>query len=219
VTVKAIETRYAGCRFRSRLEARWAVFFDTLGIAWEYEAQGYELPSGRYLPDFWLPACDTWIEVKGDPARVDVEQLREFAMHVPERPTQGGERGPRIMLLGPIPDVSKITYGDIGWRGWEADGRAERHGFGMWHKNDRPWCLERDDSLIPEVGDAGRGDYMELLVVYGEPLGEAMWRSIAEHCANTREPLRWSWDHYERSDAMPAYAAARSARFEHGECG
>lgn len=52
--IKAIETRYAGCRFRSRLEARWAVFFNTLGIRWEYEPEGFELPSGRYLPDFYL---------------------------------------------------------------------------------------------------------------------------------------------------------------------
>ena len=32
---KAIETKYKGFRFRSRLEARWAVFFDALGIEWE----------------------------------------------------------------------------------------------------------------------------------------------------------------------------------------
>lgn len=54
--IRAIETRYAGCRFRSRLEARWAVFFDTLGIKWEYEAQGFDLGDGDlYLPDFWIP--------------------------------------------------------------------------------------------------------------------------------------------------------------------
>jgi hypothetical protein len=28
--IKAIETSYKGYRFRSRLEARWAVFFDAL---------------------------------------------------------------------------------------------------------------------------------------------------------------------------------------------
>lgn len=51
--IKAIETRYKGYRFRSRLEARWAVFFDALGIKWEYEPEGFELPDGtRYLPDF-----------------------------------------------------------------------------------------------------------------------------------------------------------------------
>lgn len=53
--MRAIETRYKGYRFRSRLEARWAVFFDALGIEWEYEPEGYELSDGeRYLPDFEL---------------------------------------------------------------------------------------------------------------------------------------------------------------------
>ena len=64
--LKAIETRYKGYRFRSRLEARWAVFFDALGIAWEYEKEGYDFGKvGRYLPDFWLPSLDCWIEIKG----------------------------------------------------------------------------------------------------------------------------------------------------------
>lgn len=54
--IKAIETQYKGYRFRSRLEARWAVFFDELGIEWEYESEGYELSNGeRYLPDFYFP--------------------------------------------------------------------------------------------------------------------------------------------------------------------
>lgn len=49
---RAIETEYAGCRFRSRLEARWAVFFDQLKIEWEHEPDGFATPAGRYLPDF-----------------------------------------------------------------------------------------------------------------------------------------------------------------------
>ena len=65
MTIKAIETLYARCRFRSRTEARWAVFFDALGIEWEYEKEGFELPSGKYLPDFWLPKAGAWAEVKG----------------------------------------------------------------------------------------------------------------------------------------------------------
>ena len=40
---KAIETVYNGYRFRSRLEARWAVFFDALGVKYEYEAEGFEM--------------------------------------------------------------------------------------------------------------------------------------------------------------------------------
>jgi len=53
--IKPIETLYKGYRFRSRLEARWAVCFDYCKVKWEYEAQGYKLPSGNYLPDFYLP--------------------------------------------------------------------------------------------------------------------------------------------------------------------
>ena len=63
-SVKPIETVYNGYRFRSRLEARWAVFLDSFGEEWEYEREGYELPSGRYLPDFWLPRLQCWLEIK-----------------------------------------------------------------------------------------------------------------------------------------------------------
>jgi len=51
--IKPIETQYGGYKFRSRTEARWAVFFDTIGFKWQYEEDGYELANGRwYLPDF-----------------------------------------------------------------------------------------------------------------------------------------------------------------------
>lgn len=62
---KAIETIYNGYRFRSRIEARWAVFFDTLGVKYEYEKESYNLDGIGYLPDFWLPGFGCWIEVKG----------------------------------------------------------------------------------------------------------------------------------------------------------
>jgi hypothetical protein len=52
ITIRPIQTRYAGCHFRSRLEARWAVFFDHLGIRWDYEPEGFETSAGPYLPDF-----------------------------------------------------------------------------------------------------------------------------------------------------------------------
>ena len=55
--IRAIETQYKGYRFRSRLEARWAVYLDAIGWRWEYEPEGFELSDGtRYLPDFLLRA-------------------------------------------------------------------------------------------------------------------------------------------------------------------
>lgn len=47
--MKAIETIYNNYHFRSRLEARWAVFFDTLGIEYRYEPEGYDLDGLWYL--------------------------------------------------------------------------------------------------------------------------------------------------------------------------
>ena len=53
--MKAIETQYKGYRFRSRLEARWAIFFDELGIRWQYETEGFVLNDKTwYLPDFFI---------------------------------------------------------------------------------------------------------------------------------------------------------------------
>lgn len=64
--VQNLETTYRGQKFRSRLEARFAIFFDALNCEWQYEPEGFQLPSGNYLPDFYLPKVEggTWIEVK-----------------------------------------------------------------------------------------------------------------------------------------------------------
>lgn len=62
--IKAIETCYNGYRFRSRLEARWAVFFDELGIKWTYEEEGFDCDGVWYLPDFYLPDYRCLFEVK-----------------------------------------------------------------------------------------------------------------------------------------------------------
>src|SRR5258708_7900129 len=62
--IKAIETFYNGYHFRSRLEARWAVFFDSLGIKYRYEPEGFNLEDGIwYLPDFEI-GQGTYIEIK-----------------------------------------------------------------------------------------------------------------------------------------------------------
>lgn len=64
--MQAIDTFYKGYRFRSRLEARWAVVFDALGIDWVYEPEGYKLDNGEcYLPDFYIPSANAYIEIKG----------------------------------------------------------------------------------------------------------------------------------------------------------
>jgi len=66
VTIKAIQTFYNGHHFRSRAEARYAVFLTELDVPFLYEHEGWELPGGmRYLPDFYLPEQNCVIEIKG----------------------------------------------------------------------------------------------------------------------------------------------------------
>ena len=47
-TVKAHPTMYNGVQYRSRLEARWAAFFDLIG--WQHEYEPIDLPG--WSPDF-----------------------------------------------------------------------------------------------------------------------------------------------------------------------
>lgn len=79
--LRAITTRYKNHSFRSRLEARYAVYFDHLGIKWEYEPEGFELGNGlRYLPDFWLPEWKIWVEIKPTaPDAAGIEKARRLA--------------------------------------------------------------------------------------------------------------------------------------------
>ena len=81
--MKAIETVYNGYRFRSRLEARWAVFFDGMGIPYRYEPEGLEIRGQKYLPDFWIPLVTNgvikdkvgfWAEIK-PPVAVTADEM------------------------------------------------------------------------------------------------------------------------------------------------
>lgn len=112
MSAKAIETIYNGYKFRSRLEARWAVFFDECGIEYQYEPEGFDLGDGYYyLPDFYLPEQDIWIEIKGKPVEgEDREKIIRFAR---EKCKSGKTRF--RLLVGQIPNellpVQDKSYG------------------------------------------------------------------------------------------------------------
>ena len=110
-----LETKYNGYKFRSRLEARWAVFFDVLRVKYEYEPQGFLLPSGKtYLPDFKVKCYgtrgdaeskpfDLWIEVKGNMTEDDAERIREFAISKEKTTDEYLAIENPILIVGDIP--------------------------------------------------------------------------------------------------------------------
>lgn len=87
---KAIETKWHGCRFRSKLEAQWAIVFEVMGLEWEYEPMGFRLGNGLwYMPDFVIAGLvgvgDGWcfVEVKGNMTDLDRRKVDEFSRYYP----------------------------------------------------------------------------------------------------------------------------------------
>lgn len=102
--MKVIETEYKGYKFRSRLEARWAVFFDAANIQYDYELEGYEIGDGeRYLPDFYLPQFQIFVEIK--PQGLTKKQKDEAEEKCRKLRTASGK-------------AIFITYGDPATDGW-----------------------------------------------------------------------------------------------------
>ena len=145
--LKAIETSYKGYKFRSRLEARWAVFFDSLHIKWEYEKEGFNLPSGPYLPDFFLPDIHggLWTEIKAEEDRtleLAEEKLKDLSAHLEVYtalfigdPYRGYEQGltynQQVHWLFIGPEIWDMDYifcvcPECGKVGYEYEGRGDR---------------------------------------------------------------------------------------------
>jgi hypothetical protein len=187
--VRAITTHYAGCRFRSRLEARWAVFFDELAIPWEYEVQGFVVEGTPYLPDFWLPYLNLYYEVKPEALLSDYrDRLALLA--------EGGKRRV-VMASGNIPRPDTFY-----------PGTADRNpGFFM--------ETYYPDGNLDESHAWCRCDGCGVTGI--EYLGYAD-RLLGCGCdfAEQEDPRRAGAYH---PDILRAYETARSRRFEHGENG
>lgn len=127
--IKPIETFYNGYRFRSRLEARWAVFFDEMGIKYLYEHEGYEKrfegePDAtiRYLPDFYFPDWKMHGEVKGVDCRGQIQ--REDAEKMSWMIDYKGPCANGIVMFGNIPNPQGAY--EMEWAVWEYDRKGIR---------------------------------------------------------------------------------------------
>lgn len=111
--VEAIPTIYRGRQYRSRLEAKWAAFFDRVG--WSHEYEPFELAG--WMPDFLL---------RGDKQQVLVEVKPITAFH-PEtsakiaRAAHASGFDGDLLLLG-----VRAGHGCLGWLGQRVDTRDWR---------------------------------------------------------------------------------------------
>jgi hypothetical protein len=199
----AIDTQYNGYLFRSRLEARWAVFFDAMRARYEYEREGYHLPSGDYLPDFWLPDLRCWVEIKPE-APTDHEQTlcEELAE---------GTDSPAVIVSGaPGNEVLRVYCTDFtdssgGTDRWEGDS-------GDCSCPSPHWAFAARGRAVDGHGGGGR-----LVICSGNS-----WLSRSFFAPGGKP-----WDGMllvrdcvcSSASIAAAYRAARSARFERGRKG
>lgn len=151
--LRAITTRYKGYAFRSRLEARWAVFFDHLNIAWQYEPEGFELGNGlRYLPDFWLPDWGMWVEVKPDlPDPASMEKAVRLARW----------RGEPVLITCGMPGGDSLVF--------MPDGDGAVSASAAW----LPWCEQ--EPIIYVVSPADEVHYPKVHTMPMRELDHALY--------------------------------------------
>lgn len=192
--IQAIETVYNGYRFRSRLEARWAVFFDNLGVKYVYEPEGYKLSNGEtYLPDFYLPDFNIYTEIKAD-RKHDNGLSRLFAFEASGF-DDGAICGGVLVCYGQPSDhdlrfITASEADDNG--GGEYDTDWGPHGSVRFAKGEDGWDWDEVPLILIDDNWPGRS---------------FCWTK------NIYAKRDWPW----YSDVEQAELKARQARFEHGE--
>lgn len=67
-----------GYLMRSHSETRWAGMMDALQITWEYKPMLFNTRHGAYLPDFYLPRAELFVEVKGpQPSQIEIDKAMD----------------------------------------------------------------------------------------------------------------------------------------------
>jgi hypothetical protein len=150
--LKSIPTTYNGIRFRSRLEARWAYFFDLIGWKWEYEP--YDL--NGWLPDFVIHGNeDILVEVK------PIDDIDEFPKSDFKKIMSaiGKDSDKEILLLGNNIDMNGgrdyafDTCPQIGWLFHEFIVRARNQDEHKW--DCEPCCFIHDGKHFGIFGVIG----------------------------------------------------------------
>jgi hypothetical protein len=204
------------------LEARHAVFFDMVGIPYEYEKQGYILPNGEpYLPDFQLyPGSEHrfWLEVKArEPDEAEIAKCAQLK----------AVTGIDTYLyfdpqFNPAPPLEWVTLDDFfDDVVWEFDGRDYR---GV--RVPRPWKRALPNTAFAFLGgQSGEAadrywwtDCPRCGRVVLKLHGQVGWcPSLGDEGIADLEGGIYPDFRHRTARLLRGYDAARSARFEHGE--
>lgn len=183
---EGIPTLYQAMRFRSRLEAKWARFFDLCGWKWSYEP--YDLAG--WIPDFALgDRLQTLVEVK---PIMSVAELWEPDVQKIERNTS---RTDNVLVLGADPTTwldGAASSGApcIGWSVYNGDlhfGWCEGNGLPGLCCLDGAWlsytwhAMDHKDARV-HGGNGVPMDARTMLVTYWrQACNETQWMARTNH--------------------------------------
>ena len=219
--IKPIETCYKGFKFRSRLEARWAVFFDLARIKYEYEIDGYVLNNGeKYLPDFYLPDFKIYVEIKHQPTAQEIKDGIDEAWQNKCREFRSSVNSAILLVYGdPATDIWGKLYA------WECDdgggGEVEEYARFVPIGDDMysirkvivlTMCNRIDELLGISPSCETNSNVINLAMMPDYYPCEAMvWMAGAMHITFDEKSSEHSFDWMRKK--------ARQARFEYGEKG
>ena len=136
--MKPMGIEYKGYRFRTALEARWAIFFDACGVDWEYEPECYDLGDGlSYVPDFLLHGVsgraggDLYVEVIPRMTELDAIKIKRFAERSWDMEGMEEVIKNPVLIVGRLPDgVSAVDISeDICWRAYCSENKGWPYEF------------------------------------------------------------------------------------------
>lgn len=229
--LNALETPYDGHVFRSRREARWAVFFNTAGIPWEYEAQGYDLgKAGWYLPDFRINAdtpSELFFEVKGKtPTREELAKAEALTVQS-KLPVYVYFEQVRLPAPASLVTMDEVTF-------WEqAEQEHERLIAREWLANPQLAAATLPEPSIrwvwsDEYKPTAYRAYVDRRTGIGRSKASPLWWTDCPHCGLVVPKLHAQVFGCPATDAdikvpdfrhatkrlQAAYDAARAARFD-----
>ena len=171
-----VPTAYRGTHFRSRLEAKWAAFFDLIGWSWIYEP----MDADGYIPDFLIEGPAPFFVEVGP-----VYTPAEYVAKAQKANLAAESLGRDLLIVGMaavanMPDACHPDVPAAGWlgeygeyfpSGWQMNqvyplepGFAWGHGnwgqccydhLGVWHDfmnyGHRPWSEGKEDTSASET--------------------------------------------------------------------
>jgi hypothetical protein len=193
--IKSIATQYNGCRFRSRLEARWAVFLDAVGVDYLYEPSSFVVDGTPYLPDFFIPEWKALLEMKppGEPTFDDFRLLHGAALQM---------SASAFLVCGP-PCMGKHLIHHVRW----SDSTAE-HEIGI----ENLFHEMLDETWFTEIAECRRCSGLCLLNPNEDE--SAGFMDLGKHRCGTHD--KWpcsTWSQFGSKRVRAAYHAAATRRF------